>query len=286
MIAEDKLLAEKTMFDLTGRTVLVIGGRGFLGRRMVRVLQDFGADVFGADLPGTIMGGRGERFREPSDSARREIDVDVTEEASIDEMVNRVEAESDSIDVLLYSVCAKPDDYYKPYTECSLDGWRKVIGAELDGLFLTTQKVGKIMERQKRGCMIFMSSIYGIVGNDQRIYEGSNLAEVYAKGSQSTSGPCTSPAVYNTVKGGVISLTRYLAAYWGHLGIRVNCISPGGLKHPGENEVFLKKYAGRVPLGRKAEVDEISGAVVFLASQASSYVTGHNLVVDGGWTAW
>ncbi len=124
-----------------------------------------------------------------------------------------------------------------------------------------------------------------MVGNDQRIYEGANLDNLYAD-SDSTPKQIYSHSVYPVVKGALISLARYLAAYWGHLNIRVNCISPGGVKHEGENEAFVKKYSEKVPLGRKAEVSEISGAVVYLASDGSSYVTGQNLIVDGGWTAW
>lgn len=160
-----------------------------------------------------------------------------------------------------------------------------VLRAELDGLFLVTQQVGKAMESQKKGSMVFISSIYGLVGNDQRIYENTNLSELYAD-AKSENKQIYSAAVYAAAKGAVISMTRFLAAYWSGTQIRVNCISPGGISHPGEDKKFVKQYSSRVPLGRKAEVDEISGAVIYLASDASSYVTGHNLVVDGGWTAW
>jgi NAD(P)-dependent dehydrogenase (short-subunit alcohol dehydrogenase family) len=159
------------------------------------------------------------------------------------------------------------------------------VKVELDGVFLITQEVGRVMEKQRHGSIILMSSIYGVVGNDQRIYEGANLDSLYAAGI-STQKQIYSHSVYPVVKGALISLARYLAAYWGHLNIRVNCVSPGGVKHEGENENFVKKYSEKVPLGRKAEVSEISGAVVYLASDESSYVTGQNLVIDGGWTAW
>ncbi len=141
------------------------------------------------------------------------------------------------------------------------------------------------METQKKGSMIFLSSIYGVVGNDQRIYQGANLAELYAGQTGAPKQLYAHPG-YATSKGAVISLTRFLAAYWGNTGIRVNCISPGGLAHPGENEEFVKRYSQHVPLGRKAGLNEIDGAVVYLASDAASYVTGHNLIVDGGWTIW
>ena len=112
-----------------------------------------------------------------------------------------------------------------------------------------------------------------------------NIDAAYSSGSTNTKKIC-SPAVYNVVKAGVISLSKYWPAYWGDIGIRVNCISPGGISHPDENEAFVEKYSQKVPLGRKAGLNEMNGALVYLASDASSYVTGHNLVVDGGWTVW
>ena len=190
------------------------------------------------------------------------------------------------IDILVYSVTAKPKDFYNPFTEVSLEGWQTILRAELDGLFLVAQQVGKIMEKQHSGSMILLSSIYGLVGNDQRIYEGANLSELYAGLSDEGPRRIYAHPGYAAAKGAVISLTRFLAAYWGSANVRVNCISPGGLAHPGENKEFVQRYSQRVPLERKAGLDEISGAVVYLASDASSYVTGHNLVVDGGWTVW
>lgn len=161
-----------------------------------------------------------------------------------------------------------------------------MLRVELDGLFLITQAVGRAMEAAGSGSIILFSSIYGVVGNDQRIYQGANLAQLYAGDDDPPQKQIYSHAGYPAVKGAVIALTRYLAAYWGAQGIRVNCITPGGIAHPGENETFVRKYADRTPLGRKAQPDEINGAVLYLASDASSYVTGHNLIVDGGWTSW
>ena len=182
---------------------------------------------------------------------------------------------------------AKPNDFYLPYTECSLKGWQSVISAELDGVFLVTQSVGKIMEKKRRGSIILLSSMYGVVGNDQRIYKGSNLDNLYVnKKNKNNKKQIYSHSVYPTVKGGIISLTKYLAAYWGNKNIRVNCISPGGITHEGENKKFVSKYSEKVPLGRKCELDEISPAVVYLASDESSYITGQNIIIDGGWTAW
>jgi len=275
----------KEKFELAGKNALVVGGRGFLGRRFCAALAEFGAKVYSADLPEPSFAAARDSSVVARDQTIEQFNCDVTDPESVKQMVQQVSATAERIDVLVYSVTAKPKDFYVPFTECSLEGWQLVLRAELDGLFLVTQSVGKIMERAGAGSMIFLSSIYGIVGNDQHIYEGSNLRELYLDDTSETKQIYSHP-VYAAAKGAVISLTRFLAAYWGDNNIRVNCISPGGLAHPGENEEFLKRYSARVPLGRKAGLDDVSGAVVYLASDASSYVTGHNLVVDGGWTAW
>jgi len=273
-----------TPFDLSGRGALVVGGRGFLGRRFASALADAGATVHAADRAEASRAARTDAST--GDDARvRQHDVDVVDPASVDACVSAVAAAGGRVDVLVYSVTAKPADFYQAFTDCSLEGWRTILRAELDGLFVVAQRVGRVMERDGRGgSMIFLSSIYGVVGNDQRIYEGSNLPELYAGVAAGTRQ--FAHAGYAAAKGGVIALTRFLAAYWGDRGIRVNCISPGGVAHSGESETFVRRYSERAPLGRKARPDEIDGAVVFLASDASSYVTGHNLVVDGGWTAW
>lgn len=274
----------REQFDLSNKVALVAGGRGFLGRRFCAALAEFGAHVYAADLSEISLAAK----RDPTFISLDEVEqrvADVTDAASVRTLVDGIVTEAGRIDVLVYCVTAKAKDHYKPYTECSLEGWQTIMRAELNGLFLVTQQVGWVMETAGSGSIILTSSIYGIVGNDQRIYEGSNLAELYG-GDDDQPKRIYAHAGYSAAKGAVISLTRFLAAYWGEAGVRVNSISPGGLAHPGEDEEFLKRYSQRTPLGRKAGLNEVSGAVVFLASDASSYITGHNLVVDGGWTAW
>jgi len=273
------------MFDLNNKVVLVVGGRGYLGRDFCHSLKVQNATVISADMESVSMAAS------KSSSARgqlgvEQVNVNVTDSISVAKVVDEIIEKHKKIDVLVYSVSAKPDDFYLPYTECSLEGWQKVIQTELDGVFLVTKEVGKVMEKQCNGSMVLLSSIYGVVGNDQRIYEGSNLDSVYLKDKQAENKKIFSHSVYPVVKGGLISLARYLAAYWGDKNIRVNCISPGGVAHEGENETFVNNYSYRVPLGRKAKTEEISSSVVFLASDEASYINGQNLIVDGGWTAW
>ncbi|MHC4617102.1 MAG: SDR family oxidoreductase [Planctomycetota bacterium] len=277
------MIGEK--FDLEGKVALVVGGRGFLGQRFSVALAEFGARVYAADLPNLSAAARKDT-NVLSLVGIEQRPVDVTNPESVRALIQGIVDETSSIDVLVYSVTAKPHDFYLPFTECSLEGWQTLLRAELDGLFLVTQHAGRIMESARHGSIIFLASIYGVVGNDQRIYEGANLAVLYGEQSHNQPKRIYSHAGYAAAKGAIISLTRFLAAYWGEYGIRVNCISPGGIEHPQENEVFLQKYSARAPLGRKADPDEISSSVVYLASDASSYVTGHNLVVDGGWTVW
>jgi len=274
------------MFDLKNRVIVVIGGRGYLGRDFCQKLRSQNATVISVDLPVTSKAATKSAYKNEFEDVEQ-LDVDVTSRDSVKEAIEQIVTKYKKIDSLIYSVTAKPNDFYAPFTECSLEGWQSVINAELDGLFLTTQEVGRVMEKQEYGNILFISSIYGVVGNDQRIYKGSNLAGLYAESdSDSDRKQIYSHSVYPVVKGGIISLTKYLAAYWGEKNIRVNCISPGGVYHEGENETFLKKYSERVPLGRKAEVSEITGSVVYLVSDEASYVTGQNLIVDGGWTVW
>ena len=274
-------------FDLTGKKILVVGGRGYLGRHLCAALQEFNAEVFSADLPVTSRAAEA-AVDKVSLEGVKQCNVDVTDKQSVSRLIDGLLEEIKEIEVLIYSVTAKPADFYAPFTECSLEGWQQVIKAELDGLFLMTQLVGCAMEKGNNGNIILLSSMYGVVGNDQRIYEGANLDTLYVgDGSGSNrQKQIYSHAAYPVVKGGIIALTRYLAAYWEGRNIRVNCVSPGGIEHAGENQKFVEQYSSRVPLGRKARVDEIASSVVFLASDASSYINGHNLIVDGGWTAW
>ena len=274
------------MFNLKDKVILVVGGRGYLGRDFCYYLNKQKGTVISADLKESSKAASKSKNKKDQ-SKIIQLNIDVTDKKSVSQTVERVIKKYGKIDVLVFSVTAKPNDFYLPYTECSLAGWQKVIRDELDGVFLVTQRVGRQMEKQKNGSIILLSSMYGVVGNDQRIYKGANLDSLYAnKKSSKKKKQIYSHSVYPTVKGGIISLTRYLAAYWGEKNIRVNCISPGGIEHEGENKEFVSKYSQKVPLGRKSNLDEISPAVVYLASDESSYLTGQNIIIDGGWTAW
>lgn len=263
------------LFDLKGKVIVLIGGNGILGKQFAKSLVAHNAQLISCDLS----------LPEDENPAIEHLVLDASKPEEVEKTVNVTVEKYGKIDVLINSVTGKGNDFYLPFEEVSLEGWEIGMKGNLTIPFITCQQFVKQMVKQQSGSIINISSVYGLVGNDQSIYEGSNLHEIYVKDSPEIK-QIYSHGVYNASKAGLNNFSRYLAAYYGKDNIRVNCISPGGIQYPAENETFLKKYGAKVPLGRKAKQDEINGAVVYLASDASTYVTGHNLVVDGGFTCW
>ncbi len=260
------------------KVIIVIGGNGYLGKSICDQLEKDGNVVISVDKYNNIS--------KQKDNLRN-IKADITNPRDVEIVTKKILKIYNTIDTVIYSVTGKSSDFYKPFTDCSLKGWKSILDVELNGLFNVAKYFGKIFEKQNFGNFIFISSIYGIVGNDQRIYQGSNLNKIYIKNNKKIKiNEIFSHAAYPAAKGGVIALTKFLAAYWGHLNVRVNCISPGGITFPGENKTFIKKYSSKVPLGRKAKLYEVTDSVLFLVSDKSSYINGHNLIVDGGYTIW
>jgi NAD(P)-dependent dehydrogenase (short-subunit alcohol dehydrogenase family) len=262
-------------FRLDGKTALVTGAAGILGRKFVRGLADAGAQVAVVDLDlsaaaavAAEIGSRAAGFA-----------CDVSDSASVQACVDAVCARFHRIDVLHNNAATKTTDprrFFAPFEDYPLDTWREVMAVNIDGMFLMAQAVGRRMLAQGGGGSIVQTaSIYGLVGPDPRIYEGSDYL----------GGPINTPAVYAASKAAVVGLTKWLATHWAKDGIRVNCLVPGGVSS-GQNSTFSAKYSSRVPLGRMARDDEMVPALLYLASDASSYVTGQVLAVDGGWTAW
>lgn len=166
--------------------------------------------------------------------------------------------------------------FFDSFEDFDLDIWRDIMAVNLDGAMMADQVIGGHMaNKQGAGIIVHTASIYGVVAPDQRIYEGSDYL----------GGAINTPAVYAASKGAIIALTKYLATYWAEKGVRVNCVTPGGVTS-GQNGVFQQKYSAKVPMGRMAEADEIADGVLFLLSPQSSYITGHNLIIDGGFTTW
>ena len=274
----------KDMFSLEKKVIVMFGGNGHLGRQFCKAILDSGGKLYSCD---TNINETDEikQLKKEYPQQFNLIKVDATKTKELEIIYREIVTEEKKVDVLINTTTMKSDDFYLPFEEVSLDSWNIGILGNLTIPFLTIQTFIPIMKTNKKGSIINISSHYGKVGNDQRIYEGSNLHEVYIKDSPDIK-QIYSHGVYNAAKGGVNNFTRYLAAYYGACNIRVNSLSPGGIHHGSENEVFLKKYSEKVPLGRKANIDEMDGALIFLASDASSYVTGHDLIVDGGYTIW
>ncbi len=266
-------------FSLKGKVAVITGGVGILGKPFCKGLAEFGANIAVVDLDAAKC----EEFADELMKAHgiRAIGVacDITSPEAVANMVKTVVDAFGEINVLHNNAGGKSsnmDAYFAPFEEYSLDEWRNAMAVNIDGMFLVSQAVGKQMVAQKKGGSIIQtSSIYGAMAPDQRIYEGS----FYYHRAINT------PAVYSASKAAVIGLTRYLATYWADKKIRVNCISPGGVES-GQNEEFKKRYSARIPLGRMAQSNEMVGALVYLASDASSYITGQNFMIDGGLSAW
>jgi NAD(P)-dependent dehydrogenase (short-subunit alcohol dehydrogenase family) len=254
-------------FSLKNRVALVTAGAGPLfGRSISTALAEAGATV--------ITASRSLEFNEQfADEMRREgydvhgLSFDLENMPSIDTLHDAIHSRFGRLDVLVNSALAR-DGHVGAFEEQTSQTWEHAAQGDFAGLFRHCQRAVSAMKIQGRGSIINIASIYGVVSNDPGLYAGTAMVQ---------------PPTYNFVKGGMINFTRYLACYYGKQGIRANCISPGGyLKR--QPEAFVQRYSDRVPLGRMMGHDDLQGAVVFLASDASAYVTGTNLLVDGGWT--
>jgi len=272
------------LFDLKDKVAIVFGGNGYLGKQFCKTLLEHNAKVYCCDI-NTNESMETTALKQKYAEKFEIINVNAADKKDLIEFRKNIFVKEKTVDILLNSTSAKSDDFYLPFEDASLESWDVGLLGNLTMPFLTIQTFIPIMKKQRKGSIINISSIYGLVGNDQRIYVGTNLHEIYVKKSPDLKRIYSSGS-YNAAKGGLIVFTRYLAAYYGEYNIRINCISPGGIYNAKENKKFVQNYSDKVPLGRKANPDEINGSVIFLASDASSYVTGHNLVVDGGFTIW
>lgn len=269
----------KDLFSLKGKTAIVTGGAGILGRHFCAGLAEFGACVAVVDIAADKAESCAKEIRKKYGTKAVGIPCDVSDPASVRAMLAKTLQTLGLVHVLHNNAASKSRDlvsFFKPFETYSLKEWHEVMRVNLDGMFLVAQAVGAQMAKQKSGGSIIQTaSIYGILGPDQRIYEGSS----YLGRSINT------PAVYSASKAGVVGLTQHLAAYWASKKVRVNTLIPGGVES-GQNKEFKKRYAARVPMGRMAHPEEMVGALIYLASDASSYVTGQSLIVDGGLHAW
>jgi len=266
-----------TLFSLANKTAIVTGACGLIGRQHCAALAEAGANVVVADLD--LAAATAVAAQLPG-GPHLPLAVDVTSPDSLAAARDAALARFGHLDVLVNNAAIN-DMFENPalaadlskFENFPLTTWQKSLEVNVTGIFLAAQVFGTPMAAQGHGSIINVASTYGIVGPDQSIYRNAQGEQTFFK----------SPS-YPATKGAVISFTRYLAAYWGAAGVRVNTLSPGGVENS-QDEFFVRQYSAKTPLGRMAAATDYQGAVVFLASDASAYMTGANLVVDGGWTA-
>jgi NAD(P)-dependent dehydrogenase (short-subunit alcohol dehydrogenase family) len=274
----------RALFDLTGQVAIITGGAGLLGRQHASAIAEAGGHAVLVDLAEEAAVRSTEEITRQFGVEAVGIRADVTVKSDVEAMVRAVVEKFGRIDILINNAAltakggsARAREYFAPFEEYPLDLWEQALRVNLTGTFLCSQAVGRVMVRQRRGVVLNIASDVGTISPDHRVYEG--VVNPYTK------EPFNTPIGYATTKAGIINLTRYLATYWADKGIRVNCLSPGGVADAHEPQ-FVKNVSSRVPLGRMARPDEYKGTVLFLVSEASSYMTGGNLIVDGGRTAW
>lgn len=261
-------------FSLRGRVAVVTGGAGLLGPRFAAALASHGAKVALVDKAAAVKRTAAE-LKGAGEFPVSGYCADIRKPAAVLRLSRQVAEELGPADILVNNAAIKPAGFFDPFEAYTLRAWEAVLSVNLTGAMNCSQVFGAEMARRGRGSIVNIASIYGVVGSDQRIYRNSRYL----------GRAINNPAAYSASKAGLLGLTRHLAAYWGRSGVRVNAVTPGGVGS-GQNSAFTRRYSNRVPLGRMARPEEISGAVVFLAGPAASYITGQNLIVDGGLTAW
>lgn len=243
------------MLTIKDKVIVVTGGNGLLGKQMVSTFRNQGAVVVAADI----------FFQEQGEY---DFIIDITQEDSVKKGIKAIVNKFNKIDGWVNNAYPRTDDWGSKFEDIPLESWRKNVDMHLNGYFICCQVVLEQMKKQEFGSLINMSSIYGILGPDFTVYKGTEM---------------TMPAAYAAIKGGLNNLTRYLASYYGPYQIRVNTVSPGGI-FDSQPDLFVENYKNKVPLKRMGSPKDIVSSVYFLLTDESSYITGHNLVIDGGWS--
>lgn len=244
------------MKRLENKVIVVTGGNGLLGSKIINDIIQEGGIAINAEL------------NVPNSEDLTLIDCDITDEISTKRMIDKILEKYGKIDGLVNNAYPRTADWSDKFENIKYSSWKSNVDMQMNSIFLLCQSVLNHMKTQKRGSIINIASIYGVVGPDFSLYEGTEM---------------TMPAAYSAIKGGVINFTRYLASYYGASKIRVNCVSPGGVFN-NQNSDFVNKYEAKVPMKRMALPEDIAPCVSFLLSDSSSYITGQNIIIDGGWT--
>jgi NAD(P)-dependent dehydrogenase (short-subunit alcohol dehydrogenase family) len=267
-------------FHLDDRVVVITGGAGLLGQTYGMALGRAGAHAVLADIDGDQAIELAGEITDATDQRALGLRVDVSDRDSVERMVRLTMENFGRIDGLVNNAAIDPKfdsdsagQHASRFEDLPVETWRRALDVNITGMFLCAQAVAPVMLEQEAGVIINVSSTYGIVGPDQRLYQRPGQP------------PEFKPVTYTVSKAAAIGLTRYLSTYFAGSGIRVNTLTPGGV-FAGHDDEFVERYSAKTVLGRMADRDEIANALLFLLSEASSYMTGANLVVDGGWTAW
>jgi NAD(P)-dependent dehydrogenase (short-subunit alcohol dehydrogenase family) len=275
-------MASDPLFSVEDKVVVVTGGLGQIGAEIVKSLHGRGARVAVFGRSATTQAAVDVLGLEDLDDRLATFQVDITDRASIEAGLDAVDALWGTPDALVNNAGldtqpSAPPDVSGPFEDFPLDIFREVVEVNLVGTFLMTQAVGKRMRSTgSGGSIVNVGSIYGLLSPVQDLYAYRALE----------GAPFTKPVAYSAAKSGVYNLTRYCATYWARAGIRVNTLTPSGVARDSQDATFQANYSSRIPIGRMAQPDEFNAAIIFMISDGSRYMTGSNVVVDGGWTAW
>lgn len=266
-------MISKSYFDLNGKVALITGGAGLLAQEYAIALAAYGAVIYLADIDLEKLRAVSTSLSERGIEAKL-LDFDVSDELGWETAVDKILNQENTLDILVnnagYTNHTGQGNYSKPAEDFPLTTWDEIIKVNLTGSFLGCKVVGSRMLKSNQGTIVNVASLYGVVSPHHPLYRDSQVSQ---------------PVAYSVSKSGVISLTKYLGSLWARNGVRVNCLTPGGVFNNHE-EPFLSRFSELNPIGKMLDKSELHGAIVFLASDASSHVVGHNLVVDGGWTIW
>ena len=262
----------RNIFSLKNKVIVIFGGSGKLGINFSEILSEAGGKIYLLDIKKNTTKKKNTFF----------IKCDVSSKKNIQSSLDIILKKEKKIDTFIYNVYSKPKNYYAKFENYNQKTWDNVIKSNFTGAFLSSQlAINHFKKKKIKGNIIFVLSIYGIVGPDLSIYEGLKPKKNIYGGKFAL----TTPASYTSTKSALLGLTKYIATAFGKFGIRSNALTPGGV-FDNQEKAFVKKYVKRVPLGRMAKWTDYNGAILFLSSDASSYMSGSNLIIDGGWTSW